>query len=213
MSRRVLLICCSLILFSAVRIYAAEDPSALLQELEKTFSSIRTVQTRFRQEKNLRIFSRTLIMEGRLALENPRRLAWRIDSPIRYALVLNGDYAQQWDEDSNKIQKTKTANDPVFKEVLGQIEKWFSGEFASLLNDYDLVVKNSQPPELEFTPKTGGLIGKVIQHVTISVRSDRAYVEQILIEDTGGDTTRIVFYDTVLNAPVSAEKWEVVPND
>ncbi len=213
MSRRVLLICCSLVFYSAVRIYADEDSAALMQELKKTFSSIQTVQTRFRQEKKLRIFSRTLIMEGRLTLENPSRLAWRIDSPVRYALVLNGDYAQQWDEDSNKIQKTKTAGNPVFEEVLGQIGKWFSGEFDLLLTDYDLVIKNQQPLELEFTPKENSLISKVIKHVTVSVRSDRAYVEQILIEDTGGDTTRIVFYDTVLNSPVSAEKWEVVPND
>ncbi len=212
MNRRIFLTLSACLLISSVRVAAGEEPT-LLQELEKTFSSIRTVQTRFRQEKELKMFSRTLVMHGRLTLENPDRLAWRIDSPIRYALVLNGDYAQQWDEDSNKVQKTKATGNPIFEEVLGQIEKWFSGEFGSLLNDYDLVIKKSQPPELEFTPKQGGLIGKVIRHVTISVRSDRAYVEQILIEDTGGDTTRIVFYDTILNAPVPPAAWEVVPHD
>lgn len=203
----------SLCALACYGLFAAEEDSALLQDLEKNFSSIRTVQTNFRQEKELKIFSHTLVMKGRLALENPDRLAWRIDSPIRYALVLDGKYARQWDEDSNTIQKMKTAGDPVFEEVIGQIEKWFSGEFGSLLNDYDLIVKSTQPPELEFTPKPEGMIGKVIQRVTISVRSDRTYVEQIAIEDTGGDKTLIVFYDTTLNAPVPAGEWEVVPHD
>ncbi len=207
------LFCLNMLMLGLVfQVGAAEDQAALLKDLEKSFSTIKTVQTRFRQEKELKIFSRTIVMEGRVVLENPDRLAWRIDTPIRYALVLNGEYAQQWDEDSNKVQKMKTAGDPVFEEVIGQIEKWFSGEFVSLLDDYDLTVKSEQPPVLEFIPKPDGMIGKVIGRVTISVREDRRYVERIAIEDMGGDKTTITFYDTVLNAPVAAKEWEVVPD-
>ena len=197
---------------SSGKSFADGDSSELLQSLEKSFSTIQTVQTRFKQEKELKIFSRTIVMEGRVVLENPDRLAWRIDTPIKYALVLNGEYALQWDEDSNKVQKMKTQGDPVFEEVIGQIEKWFSGEFVSLLNDYDLTVKSEAPPVLEFVPKKDGMISKVIGRVTISVREDRQYVERIAIEDVSGDKTTIIFYDTLLNAPVSAKEWEVVPD-
>ena len=201
------------VLATATFVIAEENSDALLRDLEKNFSSIQTVQTSFRQKKELKIFSRTLVMNGRLALENPNRLAGRIDSPSRYALVLDGEYARQWDEDSNSVQKNKTAGDPVFEEVIGQIEKWFSGAFTSLLDDYDLVVQSSQPPVLEFTPKPASITVKVIRRVTISVRRDRAYVEQIEIEDAGGDKTQIEFYDTVLNAPLPPETWEVVPHE
>ena len=205
--------CLNMLLFSLVfQVGAAKDKAALLKDLEKNFSSIKTVQTKFRQEKELKIFSRTIVMKGRVVLENPDRLAWRIDTPIKYALVLDGKYALQWDEDSNKIQKIKTHGDPVFEVVIGQIEKWFSGEFASLLKEYDLTVKSEQPPVLEFIPKKDGMIGKVIKRVTISVREDRRYVERIAIEDVGGDKTTITFYDTVLNDPVDTKEWEVVPN-
>lgn len=206
------LFCLIILLFGLVSRVASEDRPVLLKDLEKSFSTIKTVQTRFRQEKELKIFSRTIVMEGRVVLENPDRLAWRIDTPIQYALVLNGEYALQWDEDSNKVQKMKTHGDPVFEEVIGQIEKWFSGEFASLLNDYDLTVKSEQPPVLEFVPKKDGMIGKVIGRVTITVRTDRRYVERIAIEDVGGDKTTITFHDTVLNTPVAAKEWEVVPD-
>ncbi|MDH3981999.1 MAG: outer membrane lipoprotein carrier protein LolA, partial [Kiritimatiellaceae bacterium] len=171
----------------------AEDQTALLADLEKNFSSIQTVQTNFKQEKALKIFNRTIEMDGRIVLENPGKLAWRIDSPIKYVLILNGKQAIQWDEDSNKIQKQNTSGDPIFEEVIGQIEKWFSGEFGSLLNDYDLTVKKTQPPELHFVPKAGSMVGKVIRSVTISVREDRTYVEKIVIEDRGGDQTSITF--------------------
>ncbi|MEN7972730.1 MAG: outer membrane lipoprotein carrier protein LolA [Verrucomicrobiota bacterium] len=193
--------------------FASEEQAALLEKLEKSFSGIQTVQARLRQEKRLKIFDRTIVMEGRLTLENPGKLAWRIDSPIRYALVLDGNHALQWDEDSNKVQKMKTNGDPIFEEVIGQIEKWFSGEFVSLLEEYDLTVKSDAPPVLEFVPKpNGGMVGKVIKRLTISVRADLRYVEQIAIEDVGGDQTIISFHDTRLNDPVPASEWEASPN-
>jgi outer membrane lipoprotein-sorting protein len=177
--------------------------------LEKSFSSIRTVQTRFTQEKTLRIFQRTIMLEGRLALENPDRLAWRIDSPIKYVLVLDGGYALQWDEETRKIQKTKTTGDPMFEEVLGQIEKWFSGKFRSLSKDYDLKVISHQPLKMEFVPKPESLSGKAVKRVAVSVRDDRKYVEEIEIEDVGGDLTKISFHDTILNEPIDASEWKV----
>ncbi len=193
-------------------VVAAEDQVALLEKLEDSFSSIQTVQARLRQEKKLKIFNRTIVMEGRLALEHPGKLAWRIDSPIRYALVIDGDQALQWDEDGNKVQKMKTHGDPIFEEVIGQIEKWFSGEFISLLKEYDLTVKSSEPPVLEFVPKAEGMVGRVIRRLTISVRADLRYVEQITIEDVSGDQTIISFLDTRLNDPVPASEWEVFPD-
>ena len=192
---------------------AAEKDSALLQRLEEKFSTIETVQTCFKQEKELKIFDRTIVLTGRVALEKPDRLAWRIDSPIRYALVIDGKQTLQWDEDSNNVQKTKTAGDPVFEEVIGQIEKWFSGKFSSLLEDYNLTVKTEQPPVLEFVPKADRMIAKVLRRITISVRADQAYVERIAIEDVGGDKTTITFFETVLNAPVPATEWEVIRDE
>ena len=204
--------CCTVLLFPGLTVNAAEEQAALLEKLENSFSSIQTVQARLRQDKKLKMFNRTIVMEGRLSLEHPGKLAWRIDSPIRYALILDGDHALQWDEDSNKVQKMKTHGDPVFEEVIGQIEKWFSGEFISLLEEYDLTVKSSEPPVLEFVPKAEGMVGKVIRRLTISVRADLRYVERIAIEDMGGDQTIISFHDTRLNDPVPASEWEVLPD-
>ncbi|MEN8255193.1 MAG: outer membrane lipoprotein carrier protein LolA [Verrucomicrobiota bacterium] len=199
-------------MWSAAPAVGGEGQEELLEELEKNFSGIRTVQARLRQEKKLKIFDRTIVMDGRLSLENPGKLAWRIDSPIRYALVLDGDHALQWDEDSNRVQKMKTNGDPIFEEVIGQIEKWFSGDFISLLDEYDLTVKSSEPPVLEFIPKADGMVGKVVRRLTISVRADLRYVERIAIEDAGGDQTIISFHDTRLNEPVPVSEWEVSPN-
>ena len=186
-----------------------KNSEALLLSLEKSFSSIKTVQTKFTQEKTLRVFARTIEMKGNLLLENPGRLAWRINSPIRYVLILDGNYALQWDEETRKVQKTKTTGDPVFEEVLGQIEKWFSGKFSLLAKDYNLNVLSHEPLEMAFIPKPKSLVGKAIKRVTVSVRDDRKYVEAITIEDVSGDLTKIMFHDTVLNKPIATSEWKV----
>ncbi len=202
-----------ILLFLCAQVAAASDNAELLQSLEKSFSSIKTVQTRFTQEKQLKVFDRTITIEGRLTLENPDRLAWRIDSPIKYVLVLDDDVALQWDEETNEIQKMKTKGDPMFEEVLGQIEKWFSGRFASLAQDYALTVLSEKPLQMEFVPLADNMASKAIKRVVVSVRDDLQYVQRISIEDVSGDRTTITFHDTVLNAPVDASEWKVEPDE
>ena len=190
----------------------ADKDSEWLKSLEKSFATVKTVQARLRQEKKLKMFNRTIIMTGRIALEHPGKLAWRFDKPIKYTLIIDGKIARQWDEESKKVQKIKTQKDPIFKEVIGQIEKWFSGDFSALLKEYTLTVKSKNPPVLEFIPKSDGMVHKVIKKLTIHIRPDLRYVEKINIEDAGGDQTIITFLDTRLNEPIPASEWEISPN-
>lgn len=185
----------------------------LLESLEESFSSIRSVQTRFTQEKQMRIFDRPVVIQGRLSLENPGRLAWRVDRPIRYALVIRDGEALQWDEETRRVQRLPFSGNPVFETVITQIEQWFSGQFLSLAGDYQLEVESDSPPRLAFVPKAEGMAAKAIRRVTVSVREDCRYVEQIVIEDVSGDRTSLVFHDTVLNEPVDSSAWEVVPRE
>lgn len=207
------------ILFVAQSLFAAESSNswknaeALFQALEKNFSAIQTVQTKFTEEKKLKIFNRTVRLEGRLALDSTGRLAWRVESPIQYALVLKDDAAFQWDEETRKVQRLPFSGNPVFETVITQIQSWFSGRFTELETDYDLQVLSETPPRLVFIPRTDRMVAKAIRQVTVSIREDQRYVEQIVIEDVSGDLTTIFFHDTVLNEPIPADSWEVAPRE
>lgn len=185
----------------------------LFQTLEKNFSTIRTVQTGFTEEKKLKIFDRTMRLEGRLALEVSGRLAWRVDTPVQYVLVLKDNAAFQWDEETRKVQQLPFSGNPVFETVITQIQQWFSGQFAALEPDYEVQILSADPPRMVFIPREGKMVAKAIRQITVSIGSDQRYVEQIEIEDVSGDVTSIVFHDTVLNEPVEASVWEVVPRE
>ena len=186
---------------------------ALLKTLQENFSTIRTVQTGFTEAKTLKIFDRTVTLEGRLALEASGRLAWRVDTPVQYVLVLKDNAAFQWDEEARTVQQLPFSGNPVFETVITQIQQWFSGRFAELEPDYNLEVLSENPPRLVFIPRTGRMVAKAIRRVTVSIREDQRYVEQIVIEDVSGDLTTISFHDTILNEPIAPSAWEVVPRE
>ncbi len=190
-----------------------DSTEKMLHSLQANFSTIRTVKTRFTQKKEMKIFSRPVILKGQLALKNPGKLAWRVETPVRYALVIRNGEAIQWDEDTGRTQKLPFAGNPVFETVITQIEQWFSGNFAALMDGYDFEVLNETPPRLAFTPHADRMEAKAIRTVTISVREDLRYVEKIVIDDVSGDRTTITFHETVLNEPLDDEEWEVVPHD
>jgi len=62
--------------------HGAEDRKVeILAMLKERFSSIKTVKSDFIQKNKLKVFNRVIMLKGRLSLESPSRLAWRVDSP------------------------------------------------------------------------------------------------------------------------------------
>ncbi len=191
----------------------AEDVAAVLRAIEKQFTGVKTVQAAFVQTKELAIFNQTITLEGRVALENPGRLAWRVDKPVRYAVVLDGDVIRQWDEDSGKVQKISLSGNPVFQAVALQLQVWFSGKYASLADEYQIRLGDTgEQTVLLFQPLSTAAASKAIRRVTVSFRKDRRYIEAIQIEDVSGDRTRIQFKSTRLNEPIDPGEWEVKPD-
>jgi len=182
----------------------------ILKDLEKVFKDVKTVATDFIQEKRLAVFKQTLVLKGKIFLENPGRLAWRVSTPLKYSLVISGDMLTQWDEDTNTIQKISLSSNPIFKVVSEQLQSWFRGEYLSLAKEYEIRLKNEKPVVvLAFIPRKESVTKKTIKKVVVTFRKDRRYVREILIEDKTGDSTKMTFIETVLNKPIKEEMWEV----
>ena len=187
----------------------AESVDELMARLGKEFGAIQTVQTRFVETKTIRILEQDLKLTGHLAIENPGRLAWRIEKPLACTLIIADGKVRQWDEDSQSVQSFSSKKNPIFSMVLDQMQHWFSGDFVSLLEEYDVVKKQDTPLLLVFTPHSSSLNAKVIRQVIVTIREDLRYVQSICIEDVSGDSTTISFLDTVLNETVPSDVWKV----
>jgi len=195
-----------------VSAYASSSPrdvTAVLDDLEKTMSGTKTIQTDFIQEKNLALFNQKIILKGKVFIQKPRLLSWRVMSPMRYSMVMSGDTISQWDEDTDKVQRVSLANNPSFQLAVEQMEKWFYGTFKSMQGDYKITLITEHPIALEFVPLENSLSRNFIKRATIFFQDDERYIKEVRIEEKDGDSTSLVFVNAQLNQPILPNAWEV----
>lgn len=203
---------CFLFLFASSTLTAgdeAADVNELLRRLGENVSAFKSLKTNFVQEKDLAIFQNKIVMKGRIYLQKPNRMAWHVDEPVKYSVVITDKSIRQWDEDTNRVQEIGLSGNPVFQNVLNQLTVWFSGDYFSLLKDYNVRILKKSPLSFEFTPKENNIAGKIIKSITIGLREDERYLQQIKILEISGDRTTIIFKDTIFNAPISDPDFEV----
>lgn len=188
---------------------AQAELAAFLDVLGTKVSDFRTLQTDFTQTKEMAMFKHKLVMQGRIYLQKPDMIAWHVDSPLRYSVLITDKLVRQWDEETNQVQELSLDKNPIFQTVLNQLTVWFSGEYGSLLGSNSVRVVQRTPLVLEFTPLDNNLSRKVIRTITITFRDDQKYLQLIRIQEQSGDVTTIQFRNTRLNVPLDRQNFEV----
>jgi len=213
---RLLLIIPALFMFVGAAIAAPEksiqqpaDMAAFMSELGKRASDFKTLKTDFVQEKKMAMFKEKMVMKGRIYLQKPSKIAWHVDSPIRYSVLITDKLIRQCDSDTDKVQEISLAKNPIFQNVLNQMNVWFSGSYGSMLDTNTVTVLKTDPLVIEFLPKEGNIAKKVIRNITITFRADQKYLQQIRILENSGDITTIRFSNTQLNPPLDSTNFEV----
>ena len=188
-----------------------QQPSAAaqLERLGRDASVFQTLKTGFVQEKRLAVFQNTVVLTGRIVLQKPNRVAWHVDAPVRYSVVISDSSVRQWDEDTDRVQEISLAKNPVLQNVLNQLTVWFSGDYRSLLKDFDVETARQSPPAFRFSPKKTVMASKIIRDIEIEFREDRKYLRSISIHELGGDSTVITFTDTQFDVPLEERDFEV----
>lgn len=185
------------------------DVPAFLASLGRKASDFRTLKTDFTQEKRMAMFKQKMVMKGRIYLQKPNRIAWHVDSPLRYSVLITDKVIRQWDEDTNKVQEISLAKNQIFQNVLNQMNVWFSGDYGSMLDTNTVRIVKHEPLTIDFVPRENNIARKVIKTITVTFRPDQKYLQQIRIQELSGDVTTINFHGTQLNAPLKTTDFEV----
>ena len=185
------------------------DMAAFLSGIGKKASDFKTLRTDFTQEKKMAMFKDKLVLKGRIFLRKPNRIAWHVDSPLRYSVLITDKLIRQWDEDTNQVQEISLTKNPIFQNVINQLTVWFSGDYGSLLGSNDIRLVNRRPMTIEFVPKDNNIARKVIRNIVITFREDEKYLKQIRIQELSGDVTTIHFNKTLLNTALPDSAFEV----
>ncbi|MBI5664968.1 MAG: outer membrane lipoprotein carrier protein LolA [Nitrospirae bacterium] len=185
------------------------DMRDLLIQMEKQSSDFNSLKTDFTQEKDLAVFRNKIIIKGRIYLQKPRTVAWHVDEPLKYSVLITDKLIRQWDEDTNQVQEIPLSKNPMFRVVIDQLTAWFSGRYVQLLDDYTVSSKKTNPLEIEFIPRETGNMKKIIKAITVTFREDRKYLQKVQFDEVSGDSTTITFKNTIFNAPIDSADLEV----
>ncbi len=192
--------------------YSAAAVSDILIRLEAQMSGVKTIEADFIQEREMAVFSRPLVLKGKIFIQKPQYFCWHVWSPVAYRMLIKGNSIKQWDEETGRIQQHSLEGNPGLSTAIAQMQVWFSGAYVSLLKDYDLKIISQVPVILEFAPLPINPAFGLIQSVRVSFENDERYLRDIVIEEKNGDVTRFAFFAVKLNTPISPAAWELKPN-
>lgn len=198
-----------LLLPDIVRAEQDVDVTSVLERLERNVTGLGSLKADFIQEKTLASFKNKIVLKGRVFMQKPQRLAWHVDEPLRYSVLITDRLVRQWDDMTGEVQEIGLSSNPVLKTVLQQMTLWFQGRFVTLCKDYDVNLIGQNPLVLGFSPKADSAMGEVIKNISIGFRDDERYLSWIKIIDATGDSTSIKFQNTVLNPTLDESAFEV----
>lgn len=185
----------------------ASDASSLVTDIDRQMASVRTLTADFVQIKKMAMFDMPLDIRGTIHVAKPEKFAWKVKTPVEYALVMDGNMMRKWDAETGNTTKISLDGNPVADTAVRQIKLWFSGQYSAFTKDYDVTVVSENPAVLMFKPKPDNPAAGMIETVTVRFREDKRYISRIRIMETGGDETLIRFENIRVNKEIPPSAW------
>jgi outer membrane lipoprotein carrier protein len=176
-----------------------EKPPPLRERLAQAMQSVREFRADFTQEKRLRVFKNPVTSSGALYFARPDRMRWETRKPFRSLLVVNGkDVAKfEWVEGERRALKLGRGADALLI-AMNRLRAWFTGKF----DETAFAIEVSEEPEVQLVlrPKDKAIQAR-IERLEFYPAKDLRSMRRVVIVETGGDLTTLVFTNHKLNEP------------
>jgi outer membrane lipoprotein-sorting protein len=175
--------------------------------IEKAVSTINAVASEFRQERRLAMLKEPVVSTGRFYYEKPDKLRWEFISPDPSGFFVNGKFAKQWKGKNSSPEVFEPQQNSVIRAIVDQILAWTKADFTWIEHRYAVIVVKEDPIVLKLVPKSSKE-RKYIDHILISFEADTNYANAVDIVEKGGDSTRIGFFNMIINNSPQRELFE-----
>jgi outer membrane lipoprotein-sorting protein len=180
-------------------------------ELSRNMGSLKTLRASFVQRKHLEVFGKEVESRGVLSLAVPGKLRWEFATPVKSALVVNGDRGLR-ERTSRRGTKTiarfALADDPVVAGTAGQVFLWTRGDFAGARKDFALELVGEAPLRIRATPK-GDAMARVVASVELAFSEDRKSLVEVVLVEANKARTVISFTGIERDVELAKESFEI----
>ena len=185
---------------------APADSIAILQKLQTKASSIATLQSTFKQEKNIAFLIDPIISTVAFYFKNPEQIPWEYKQPYQYVVVMSGSKIAI--DDAGKKQHFDMQNNLVFKEINAVLIATIKGDIGNQ-DRFDVNINQTNNQYiLNLVPKVPE-VKSVLSSIELYLSQKSYLVEQVKMIEPNNDFTLLHFNEQQLNAPLPANIFEL----
>ena len=177
------------------------EKDRIFSEIATAAAKVTTLKSDFVQERHLDMLEDVLISKGRFYYKKQERLRWELTKPVSSGFAVSGKQAKRWDAKSGRTQTFDVYQVPFIKLFTDQVFAWATADFKHLQKDYKIEVLGEAPVDLKLVPLRSQE-KKYLAHFRIAFTADASHVNAVEVHETGGDFTRILFFNTIINPPL-----------
>ncbi len=178
----------------------ADGVSDALAEVAKARASLKTLIAPFTQERTIGLLSTVVKSAGELTLVRPDRLRWELKPPdaVTYWIGPEG-LAYATPSGGASVGKSAAGR---FGAVLGDLLTFLGGDLEKLRGRYDLTVPERKDGMVIVARPTADEVKKHVRSIEVGLGADLWSVKRVVIEESGGDRSVIVFGKAVRDEKV-----------
>lgn len=172
-----------------------EKKTALVTAIEKAHKQLTSLSANFTQEKTSTLFTDKVVQKGKLQYKAPKQLRWEYTSPKTMTVIFSNGKVLL------KTDKGTIANpNRMLGEMGSMIINTINGSFLKESTDFKIrYFKNNSGQITAVLTPLNKKIKAYYKDITITLNSTTHLADKVVLNETNGDATTIIFSDKKSN--------------
>ena len=177
------------------------------KNLKEAAEKIESVESSFRQEKFMQVFSNRMESTGMFYYRKPNKISLQYDTPVQYVVTINGDKLQT--VTGGKKMTVNLGSNKMMGQMKGLIEASMIGNISALDKDYELhYFQSASEYFVQILPKSQA-VKAYIKEIGITFDRQTMGVKKLRMTENNDDYTDYIFTNPQYNTLQSDEKFTV----
>lgn len=174
-----------------------EDTSGFLAKLEKATSTIKSIESDFKQVKRLEIYSEDLASSGRFYYKFQDKISLKYAEPYPYRVVINGSKMMM--ETNGKKNVMDLKDNKLMNEMQKVLTICMTGKFSAMSKDYKMDFFEDTSCYLVVITPTSKAAKAYVSKFEIYLSKKDMSVDKLRISETEKDYTEYTYTNKKFN--------------
>ena len=204
---------CLLLVLGAVLPSEAQQPvsaaeqASMIQAIAATTGTIRTMRCTFCQVKTLSLLNEELVSTGTMLYSRPARLRWQYLKPYTYTFIINDSRALMKNPGQEHVIDTRQSK--LLGEITQIMVNSVTGKCLTEKSDFNIRMGKATGEWIAELQPVQKELKAMFKLIKLHIDPKAHAINQVELQETTGDVTRIYLSDYQLNAPIDEKMFTI----